>query len=332
MNQIIEKHVSTWADGKTFPASYVVPSGKRPGDNVVPTVPNIPVIDLSKSQSSHRKEIVQQIIEAAQHFGFFQVINHGVPWRLMDDAIGVFKEFFELPSEEKSRICLEEQSRKFSLFTSSSDYDKETHHFWRDATTHSCTPLEECIQYWPSKPLRYREVVGNYVVNVRELGSRLLELISEGLGLEHGYFAKELSQEPVLVANHYPPCPDPSLTLGAGKHCDPNLITILLQEDVPGLQFVNNGEWISVEPIPYAFVVNIGLQLQIISNGKLRSMEHRVVTNAVKSRTTSAYFIEPRKECFIEPAKAVLSAENPSNYKGVLYKELVKITRAAFIE
>ncbi|KAH9626899.1 hypothetical protein KSS87_002299 [Heliosperma pusillum] len=311
MNRIIEKHVSTWADGKTLPASYVFPPGKRPGNNVVPTVPNIPVIDLSKSQSSDRKDIVQQIIEAAEHFGFFQV--HFFVNSLKFTKLGLF-------FKEKSRICLEEHSRKFTLFTSSSDYDKEMRHFWRDATTHSCTPLEECIKYWPSKPLRYRE-----------LGSRLIELISEGLGLENGYFAEELSQEPVLVVNHYPPCPDPSLTLAAGKHCDPNLITILLQ-DVPGLQFVNNGERISVEPIPYAFVVNIGLQLQIISNGKLRSMEHRAVTNAVESRTSLAYFIEPRKECFIEPAKAILSADNPSNYQGVLYKELLKITRAAFIE
>lgn len=93
----------------------------------------------------------------------------------------------------------------------------------------------------------------------------ILELISEGLGLETSYFKNELSEATVLSINYYPPCPDPSLTLGIPKHCDPNIITILNQ-DVGGLQVFKDGEWIGVEPIPNAFVINIGYALQVISN------------------------------------------------------------------
>lgn len=109
------------------------------------------------------------------------------------------------------------------------------------------------------------EVVGAYSNEAKKLGSIILELIAEGLGLESGYFRNQLSESSVLSINHYPPCPNPSLTLGLVKHCDPNLITILLQGDVCGLQVLKDGEWIGVEPLPNAFVINIGYILQVIA-------------------------------------------------------------------
>ncbi|KAL9275238.1 Hyoscyamine 6-dioxygenase-like protein [Drosera capensis] len=100
---------------------------------------------------------------------------------------------------------------------------------------------------------------------VRKLDSRILEMICQGLGLEKGFFFKDgLSEDMFLTVNHYPPCPDPSLTLGLAKHCDPNLITILMQGDVPGLQVFKDGEWISVQPLKHAFVINVSYFLHAI--------------------------------------------------------------------
>lgn len=109
-------------------------------------------------------------------------------------------------------------------------------------------------------------MVGSYSKEVMELISWLLDLICEGLGLASGYFRDELSPFQVMMSiNHYPPCPDPSLTLGLPKHSDPNLITLLLQGKVNGLQVLKNGQWLAVEPLPNAFVVNIGHALQVPS-------------------------------------------------------------------
>lgn len=98
---------------------------------------------------------------------------------------------------------------------------------------------------------------------LRKLGDQILELLCQGLGLGTSYFSGGLAENPVLMVNHYPPCPDPSLTLGVLKHRDPSLITILLQEEINGLQVFKDGEWIAVEPLPHAFVVNVGLVLQV---------------------------------------------------------------------
>ena len=110
----------------------------------------------------------------------------------------------------------------------------------------------------------FSEVISKYTQELNKLGHEVLEMLCEGLGLKPEYFIGELSENPVVLAHHFPPCPEPSLTLGLAKHRDPTLITILLQDqEVHGLQILKDDEWIPVEPIPNAFVVNIGLILQV---------------------------------------------------------------------
>ncbi|KAB5556132.1 hypothetical protein DKX38_007041 [Salix brachista] len=181
------------------------------------------------------------------------------------------------------------------LYTSSLLYATEDVHIWRDNLRNSCHPLEECIQHWPEKPARYRI----------------------------GYFGGKLSEIPSMLVNHYPPCPDPSLTFGVSEHCDPNLKTILQESDVFGLQVLRNCEWIGVEPISKAFVVNMGYQMQIISNNKLRSVEHRAVTNSEKARTSVAMFFIPNGDSIVEPAKALADSRNPAIFKSFQYKEFI---------
>lgn len=93
-----------------------------------------------------------------------------------------------------------------------------------------------------------------------------MKLIAEGLGLEPEYFTNEMRRAQSMFVHHYPPCPDPSLTLGTRKHGDTSLITILLQDNVPGLQVLKDDQWIGIQPISNAFVVNFGYQLQVHNN------------------------------------------------------------------
>ncbi|KAH1106121.1 hypothetical protein J1N35_009889 [Gossypium stocksii] len=321
--QEMEKLVSSWFSNKTLPQSYIFPPEARPGNHVIPRCNTIPVVDLSKALAHDRIAIVQQILKASQEFGFFQVVNHGIPKNLVTDTMNVFKEFFELPAEDKVSVYSNDLKRPCRLYTSSSNYDHENVHLWRDNLRHPCHPLEDCIKIWPQKPTRYREIVATYSIEAKKLGLRILELLSEGLGLGSGFFGDELSESLLLSVNHYPPCPDPSLTLGVSRHCDPNLLTILHQGEVYGLQVFKDGEWIGVEPLHNAFVVNIGHQLQIISNNKLKSAEHRVVTNSRVARTTAAFFINPSDDCVIEPDKSLIDTEESPAYRPFQFKEFL---------
>lgn len=315
---MMEKHSSSWFNVESVPESYVFPPETRPGKLIAPLCKAIPVIDLGKSLGEDQYDIIQQILEASENFGIFQVINHGVSENSILDMMRNFKEFFGMTVEDKESMV----DKSGLIYTSSTRCAKDVVHLWRENLKQPCRhPLEKCIQLSPKKPTIYREVVSKYLVEVKELSLRILELISRGLGLEPGFF-KESSQLQLMSANYYPPCPDPSLTLGILRHCDPSIITILLQ-DVPGLQVVKDGQWVGVDALPSAFVVNIGNQLEIISNGKLKSSEHRAVANSTVTRTTISTFINPPVDCVVEPAKALVNGLNAPQYSAFLYKDFL---------
>lgn len=319
----MDKLLSNGFNVRSLPENYIFPPELRPGNLTIPFSSNIPIIDLNEAQNGDRTNTIHQIIKAAEEFGFFQVINHGISVNVMNDLRSVVRELFELPAEEKQKLCSDDPLKTCRMFTSSINYATEKVHHWRDNFLHPCHPLEQWQHLWPENPTKYRECVGACSVQVKKLASRILSLISEGLGLKCGYFENDLTGSMLMKVNHYPPCPEPSLTLGMTKHSDPNLITILLQDDVCGLQVFKDEKWIAVEPIPHAFVVNMGYQLQIISNGKLISAEHRAVTNSRDARTSVAFFVSPSEECVIEPAQALTDELHPPIFKSFKYKEFL---------
>lgn len=67
----------------------------------------------------------------------------------------------------------------------------------------------------------------------------------------------------LMVMNCYPQCPEPELTLGMPPHSDYGFLTLLLQDQVEGLQIHYQQKWVTVQPLPNSFVVNIGDHLEV---------------------------------------------------------------------
>ncbi|XP_009758006.1 hyoscyamine 6-dioxygenase-like [Nicotiana tabacum] len=321
----MEKNNTKWFSVESVPQCYTFSPEERPGEALIPICKKIPVIDIGKSlvSSSENLETIKQLLQAGQEFGFFQVINHGILENVLTQTMSTFEEFFDIAGEQNVDVS----AKKGWIYTGSKDEVKDGVHLWRDNIKHPCHPLEKCMQSWPDNPASYRKIVGTYVVEVRKLSLTILELICQGLGIEAGYF-EEQSRVQLLSANNYPACPDPTLTLGIPKHLDPSLITIIYQGNVSGLQVMVDGQWMGVGALPNAFVVNIGNQLEIISNGKLRSVEHRVVTNSREARTSIAIFVNPAPNCIVEPAKVLLNESNPPLYNSILYRDFINASKA----
>ncbi|KAL8055183.1 hypothetical protein ABFX02_04G040800 [Erythranthe guttata] len=316
-----DDHVSRrWFNVESVPKSHVFSDEDRPGNQQIPLCNTIPIIDLENNSSN----LSETFIQASQEYGFFQVINHGVSEDVISEAMKVMEEIFNMPMEEIKKEVANNSSGW--VYMGSTSFAAKGAHLWRDNLKHPCHPLDECMHRWPRNPPRYRDVVGAYIKEIRRLSLVILELISEGLGLEEGYLGG-ISQVQFLTASNYPVCPDPTLTLGLLNHFDHSLITILYQGNVEGLQFLKDGKWIGVEAIPNAFLVNIGTQIEIISNGKLRSAAHRVVTNQEAARTTIATFINPSPDCIIQPAKLLIDEDNPPIYQPLSFRDFVNVSK-----
>lgn len=91
---------------------------------------------------------------------------------------------------------------------------------------------------------------------------------------------------------------------GLGLHNDTGIITLILQDQIPGLQVMSKGELVNVEPLPGAFVVNLGEMMQSATNGYLKATKHQVVSPpAGKQRISIAYFVNPRLDARFEPVE-----------------------------
>ncbi|XP_037444911.1 2'-deoxymugineic-acid 2'-dioxygenase-like [Triticum dicoccoides] len=300
----------------SLPDRFILLPDQRPPASSVAV--SLPVIDLSRG----RDEVRRAVLDAGRELGFFQVINHGVSEQTMREMEEVCEEFFRLPAADKTALYSEDRFKRNRLFSGTIYGDR----YWRDCLRLACAfPVGDTKNDWPDKPQSLREVIEKFIMPTRGVAMELLRLLSEGMGLRPDYFEGDLSGGDVVIhVNHYPPCPDPSLTLSLPPHCDRNLITLLLPGTVNGLQVVYKGEWINVDPVPNSFIVNFGRQLEIITNGMLKSIEHRAVANSALARTSVAAFIMPAADSLIGPAEEFVSKDNPPRYRPAIFGEFIR--------
>ncbi|KAL3742808.1 hypothetical protein ACJRO7_018162 [Eucalyptus globulus] len=305
------------------PDNYIRSEADRPNLTEVEAsdASSIPLVDLQGLSGPNRDDIIRQIGRACQQDGFFQIKNHGIPEEKVQAIMNIAREFFQLPESERLKNYSDDPTKSTRLSTSFNLKTEKVSN-WRDFSSLHCYPLEEYMHEWPTNPPSFRKEVGEYCTRVRELVFKLLEAISESLGLEREYISQNLGKHGQHMAmNYYPPCPQPELTYGLPGHTDPKLITILLQDDVPGLQVLRNGKWVAVNPIPNTFIVNIGDQMQVISNDKYKSVLHRAVVNCNTDRISIPTFYCPSPEDLIRPAQGLIDHEHPAVYRSFTWEE-----------
>nr|ABY53430.1 1-aminocyclopropane-1-carboxylate oxidase [Lilium longiflorum] len=287
---------------------------------------SFPVINMENLEGEGRSKVMELLHDACGNWGFFELLNHGIPDELLDKVEKLTKDHY--------KKCMEQRFREFASKTledpskvDPDNLDWESTFYLRHLPTSN---MEEI----PDLTDEYRETMREFVKRLGELADQLLDLLCENLGLEKGYLKKAFSGTKGLTfgtkVSNYPPSPKPELIKGLRAHTDAGGLILLFQDDkVSGLQLLKDGEWVDVPPMHHSIVINLGDQLEVITNGKYKSVLHRVVSQPDGTRMSIASFYNPGGDAVIYPASALVKeAEKESEiYPKFVFEDYMKLYR-----
>ncbi|OMO62962.1 Oxoglutarate/iron-dependent dioxygenase [Corchorus olitorius] len=308
------------AEEKTLEASFVRDKDERPKVAYNQFSNEIPVVSLAgiDDVDGKRAEICQKIVEACEDWGTFQVVDHGVDTRLVSNMTRLAREFFALPAEDKRRFDMS-GGKKGGFMVSSHLQGEGVVQNWREIVTYFSYPVKKRdYSRWPNKPEGWIEVTEEYSEKLMGLACKLLEVLSEAMGLEKEALTKAcVDMDQKVVVNFYPKCPQLDLTLGLKRHTDLGTITLLLQDQVGGLQATrdNGNTWITVQPVEGAFIVNLG------DHG--HNADHQAVVNSECSRLSIATFQNPAPDATVYPLK-IREGEKPILEEPITFAEMYR--------
>ncbi|GJV40901.1 1-aminocyclopropane-1-carboxylate oxidase 5-like protein [Tanacetum coccineum] len=270
----------------------------------------IPVIDFSKLNGEERAKTMAQIANGCEEWGFFQLVNHGIPEELLERVKKVSSECYKTEREEEFfknstpvKLLKELVDKKSNEKLENTD--------WEDVF------LLSDDNEWPPKTLGFKETMTEYRAELKKLAEKLMVVMDENLGIPKGYIKKAFNGGEGQKAffgtkvSHYPPCPHPEMVNGLRAHTDAGGIILLFQdEEVDGLQILKEGEWIDVQPLPNSIVINTGDQIEVLSNGRYKSVWHRVNSKRDGTRRSIASFYNPSYDATIAPATQLAKKEN----------------------
>ncbi|KAL1555853.1 iron ascorbate-dependent oxidoreductase [Salvia divinorum] len=283
----------------------------------------IPVVDLSQSGAK------TLIVEACRDLGFFKVINHRISMDFVTRLESEALKFFKLPAPEKAKSG---PPNPFGYGSKVIGPNGDVG--WVEYLLFSTNP--DLASRNPSSTatgisLTLWEMVNEYVSAVREMACEVLEMIADELEMTTrealSRLIRDRKSDSCIRINHYPARPSlRALTgrslIGFGEHTDPQIISVLRSNDASGLQISDGGSrWVAVPPDDATFFFIVGDSLQVMTNGRLRSVRHRVVAEGARARLSMVYFGGAPLTEKITPLEGVMEEGEESLYEEFTWRE-----------
>ncbi|KAF7096812.1 hypothetical protein CFC21_098713 [Triticum aestivum] len=275
----------------------------------------IPVIKMDELHGEKRSETLALLHDACAQWGFFWLENHGINDDLMDRTKKLVNKHYEQNMEKN--FYSSEIAKTIGPDKVTSNVDWECSFMYHHQPKSNIHDIPELL----------RTTVPEYAEEVVKLAEQLAEVMSENLGLDKNYLKKAFTKPSIgIKVAKYPRCSHPEVVMGLRGHTDAGGIILLFQDDlVPGLQFMKDGRWISIPPTKgNRIFVNLGDQIEVISNGIYKSICHQVLPNQNGSRLSIATFYNPGADAIIFPAP---NLTYPSQYRFQDYLNFYSATK-----
>ncbi|KAK9031677.1 hypothetical protein V6N11_055969 [Hibiscus sabdariffa] len=278
----------------------------------------LPIIDIGKPGA------YDLVRHACEKWGAFQVINHGVPLNLFSETELQARRLFSLPMEQKHLVARPPSGIVgYGSHRIASFFPKL---MWSEGYRMMGSPVENARKLWLQDHAKFCEVMEQWQAKIKILIEKIVSIMLGSLGLTHEEDMQwfELKNgcdrvQCVLQLNSYPMCPDPDRAMGLAPHTDSSLITLLYQGNINDLQVYKDGErWVAIEPIEGVLVVNLGDLMQIVSNGRFKTVLHRAVVNKTQHRVSTAFFYMPLWDVKVLPLRKLVDSDHPPLYQSLI--------------
>jgi len=292
-----------------------------------PSYDQLPIIDLSAADRGPQARALlhAQLHSAAHDVGFFQLVGHGVTAAETDALIRATHAFFRLP--EADRLALDNvNSPHFRGYTRTGGERTGGLRDWRDQLdigaerpARAPAPGEPAYWWlegpnqWPAALPELRTAALAWIDRLSAVARRLLHELLTAIGAPADFYDPVFGEHahPHLKLVRYPGSAGGIAGSGAGAdagqgvgaHKDYGFLTLLMQDQVGGLQVQReDGFFHDVPPLERAFVVNLGELLEVATDGYLIATNHRVVSPpGATERFSVPFFYNPRLDARVEP-------------------------------
>ena len=281
----------------------------------------LPILDfkafLQNRDSPAARDFCRQLVDTCHEVGFFYLTGHAIEDAKNTELLALARRFFALPEQDRHAIAIG-KSPHFRGYTILGDERTQGRRDWRDQI--DIGPEGKALQLserdpswlrligpnqWPAALPEMPPMVSDWAGQLNRVSMELFRALALGLGHPYHYFDDLMTPNPYfrIKISRYPAQSDPATAKqGLGLHHDSGLFTFITQNDVTGLQVERDGQLLTIDPLPGAFIVNLGEMFQIATSGFLKATRHQVVSPAVgEERLSIAYFMNPRLDAVFAP-------------------------------
>ncbi|KAJ7951842.1 2-oxoglutarate-dependent dioxygenase [Quillaja saponaria] len=291
------------------------------------TTLRLPIINFSdvghlKPSTSQWDLVKSQVHKALEDYGCFEALFDKVPLDLRKAIFAALEELFNLPLQTKLRNVSRKpyhgyvgQYPTVPLYESMGIDDANI-----SQKVESLTNI-----LWPEGNPSFSKTVQSFSEQVSELDRIIRRMILESLGVEKYLDEHMNSTNYLLRVMKYKEPQTKEAKLGLNSHTDKNIVTILYQNQVEGLEVqTKDGAWFTVKPSPESFIVMIGDSLLAWANGRLHSPYHRVMMTGNEARYSTGLFSVPKGSYIIKAPEELVDEEHPLLFKPFDHVEFLK--------
>ncbi|KAL7601508.1 probable 2-oxoglutarate-dependent dioxygenase AOP1.2 [Lactuca sativa] len=283
----------------------------------------LPFVDFSNIDQNTNWDLTKsQVHRALEEFGCFETTYASIPPELQTSMFDSLKLLFDLPLQTKIK---NKSSKPFHGYVG--QYPMVP--LYESMGIDDAPILEKVESFanmlWPKGNTEFCKTIQEFSEKLSKLDQMVRMMVLESLGLENYVKEHMDSTNYLLRVMKYKGPETNESKLGLNSHTDKNIVTILHQNQIDGLEVqAKSGDWIKIQPSPNSFIVMIGDSLYAWTNGRLHSPYHRVMMSGDKARYSLGLFSIPKAGYVVKSPKEVVDDEHPLLFKPFDHVEFLQ--------